>query len=521
MAVYTLKFTVTAEGITPAEVQAAGVFGDHQAAVLEFSVPSEPTACRYRLEITDGSGAYDITELLDAKNGVVSYAIPRKWTAAGTAFVRLVAVKTDSNGNETVCFHASPARLFFEERDDGESMPAKLPTWQEIMTRAETVTNTVYEAYASGALHGRSGVYVGTGEMPADCNVQIDPTGDVFTLQNRKFLFIGDSYTEGSQLAEGEDTWAELVAHWLHLVFGVNCFKYAKGGASFGIAPESEYNFTSVLKQAVAGLNKTQRNEITDILVVGGCNDHAYGQSQIAVGMGAFSYLVRQEFPNAKIWLFYAGWSARHDIRQHLKATYLAYDYTAPQFGFACFNKVYQVLHNRNRLSADHIHPNLSGQRLLGFCVANAIMGSSNVPDSAVYHNVLFKETRVGRAYHNDNNIMLHIMRGSVLLDEPIDIIGTEFVKLFDVSCDILFGGADDDIVAQFTNTAVLNPLGETTTETKLATLVCRLVRSADGQRVELQVRTAEVENGAFITHKDITSISFFDNTIILPIWDA
>ena len=29
---------------------------------------------------------------------------------------------------------------------------------------------------------GNSGVYVGSGEMPADCNVQIDPNGDCFTL---------------------------------------------------------------------------------------------------------------------------------------------------------------------------------------------------------------------------------------------------------------------------------------------------------------------------------------------------
>ena len=202
MAVYTLKFTVTAEGITPAEVQAAGVFGDHQAAVLEFTVPPEPTDCRYRLEITDGSGAYDISELLDAQNGVVSYTVPRKWTAAGTAFVRLIAVKTDEHGNETLCFHATPARLYFEERDEGKEMPDSLPAWQEVMTRAENLTEAVHNAMLSGELDGPqgpqgeqgpqgpkgdkgdigpvgpSGVYVGTGDMPEDCNVQIDPNGE-------------------------------------------------------------------------------------------------------------------------------------------------------------------------------------------------------------------------------------------------------------------------------------------------------------------------------------------------------
>jgi hypothetical protein len=31
---------------------------------------------------------------------------------------------------------------------------------------------------------GNSGVYVGSGDMPADCNVQIDPNGDAFTLDD-------------------------------------------------------------------------------------------------------------------------------------------------------------------------------------------------------------------------------------------------------------------------------------------------------------------------------------------------
>ena len=35
---------------------------------------------------------------------------------------------------------------------------------------------------------GNSGVYVGSGEMPADCNVQIDPNGDYITLEDLKHL---------------------------------------------------------------------------------------------------------------------------------------------------------------------------------------------------------------------------------------------------------------------------------------------------------------------------------------------
>lgn len=33
------------------------------------------------------------------------------------------------------------------------------------------------------SLHGKSGVYLGSGEMPSDCNVQIDLDGDVLTIE--------------------------------------------------------------------------------------------------------------------------------------------------------------------------------------------------------------------------------------------------------------------------------------------------------------------------------------------------
>ena len=159
MALYTLAFTVSAEGTTPAEPQPAGVFGDHQAARLSFTVPPEvPGECRFRLEIIDGSGGYDITELLEAENGVVSYAVPRAWTAAGTAAVRLIAVSENDSGEEVLCFHGAPAYLFFEEREDGSPLEATAgPVWQEVMHRAETVTNTLNHAMETGAFNGEKG----------------------------------------------------------------------------------------------------------------------------------------------------------------------------------------------------------------------------------------------------------------------------------------------------------------------------------------------------------------------------
>ncbi len=179
MAFYTIDFTVTAAGVSPDTPQFAGHMGDHRAAVVRFSVPFE--GYRYRLELTDGSGAYDVTGLLDADGGTVSYEVPSAWTAAGVAALRLVAVEQAEDGSETVRFHAAPAYLRFEDREEGEPLgQTARPAWQETLDEAQFLLTTVEQKLENGELNGKdgeSGVYVGSGDMPDGYTVQIDPDG--------------------------------------------------------------------------------------------------------------------------------------------------------------------------------------------------------------------------------------------------------------------------------------------------------------------------------------------------------
>lgn len=201
--------------VTPTAAQPAGYYGDDNFALVTFTMDSVVNGHRYRIEIVDGSGAYDISELLDAKNKVISYTIPRKWTAAGTATLQLVEIEMGADGTEKAVAHYPPVRLLFEARDEGTPMGEMLPTWQQVMTRAETVTDTVHHALTSGALNGKdghSGVYVGTGEMPANCNVQVDPSGEalqpedvrakpIATTQNyQDFLLYKEDYSKHAVL---------------------------------------------------------------------------------------------------------------------------------------------------------------------------------------------------------------------------------------------------------------------------------------------------------------------------------
>jgi hypothetical protein len=226
--VYALHFTAHREtpAVLPDTPVMAGYTGDHGAARLTFEVSR--TDCRYRIEITDGSGAYDITQLLTAQNGAVTWDVPASWTAPGTAAVRLVEVDVGEDGTEQAVFHYPSVSLFFADRENGNGMGEVLPCWQQVMTEAETATQQARtaasqadaaaqrveevshlldtaettaqaaETTAAGAMATAKeavtaaeeaqtradtvkGVYVGSGDMPEGYHVQIDPDGEVIT----------------------------------------------------------------------------------------------------------------------------------------------------------------------------------------------------------------------------------------------------------------------------------------------------------------------------------------------------
>ena len=152
MAMYTLEFTVTAAGVSPDTPQFAGRDGDHRAAELRFAVPFDN--CRYRLEVLDGAGGYDITDLLDAVDGIVTYAVPAAWTAAGVAAVRVIAI----GDGEEVRFHSAPAYLRFDDRESGEALGDSLrPAWQETLDEATAFLALTQQKLERGDFIGPKG----------------------------------------------------------------------------------------------------------------------------------------------------------------------------------------------------------------------------------------------------------------------------------------------------------------------------------------------------------------------------
>ena len=141
MALYNITFTAGLNTVEPATPQRAGVFGDKGKAIVNFVLASGFSPginCQYRVEITDGAGGYDVTELMLANNGKISLEIPESWTTAGIAELRLVAVELDDELNEEERWHSVPAYITFDNRNNGEkALEAAEPEWRETLNKAK------------------------------------------------------------------------------------------------------------------------------------------------------------------------------------------------------------------------------------------------------------------------------------------------------------------------------------------------------------------------------------------------
>lgn len=122
-----LEYEVSLTGISPQNVQVGGVQGDHNNAVVEFTLTQEllsdlnsnlPSdhSLRYHVEVTDGSGGFHASELLtlDATYRTITYPIPREVTiAGGIAHISLVASDVGEDSHEDRTLYARSAKLEF------------------------------------------------------------------------------------------------------------------------------------------------------------------------------------------------------------------------------------------------------------------------------------------------------------------------------------------------------------------------------------------------------------------------
>ena len=189
--------------------------------------------------------------------------------------------------------------------------------------------------------------------------------GQISNITTKKWLVIGDSYSQGYSPDGNTSSWSVQ----LQTLLGLDNNHYSKhdyGGASFGNS--GAYLYNTILQ----GLDDD--STVTDILIAGGYNDITISKTNIVNGIATVKTTCASKFPNAKIHCaFIGGTMLDHHGQIHLAKTYYEEGFNAYQIDY--YPNLEYIMYSEENFASDGIHPNQSGQTRIARGLYQAING--------------------------------------------------------------------------------------------------------------------------------------------------
>lgn len=255
-------------------------------------------------------------------------------------------------------------------------------------------------------------------------------------MANRKIIFLGDSYNTGWTPDGTFTPWGQIAAQRLGKTIDTDAFIVAVSGGAFGRPATDSLSFYYAFKEYGDQQTLAFRQSITDIVIGAGANEYNYTADAVSNGILRLGNYIAAYFPNAKVWLFAAGWNSTYTRRHTIALLYNTYSSASYYHGWI-YNEVYPVLHDRAYMSSDLIHPNQNGQTALGTDIALIMFGGKPCRDSAV-KTIMSGNTAIGEAQRIGKIIVckFYNVSFSVTNISPTDITQTTLP----LSCDLLFG---------------------------------------------------------------------------------
>ncbi len=186
-----------------------------------------------------------------------------------------------------------------------------------------------------------------------------------------KVIFIGDSYSvrEDNKLPKGIASRLGLSSSdYVISVLGSTGFAHANDGTTF----------QTLLSNVV---NRFTATDVTHVIVLGGANDTLESEASVGTAINAFKSYVASNLPNAKV---YCGFIAATTNPVNIK-TYgdmaICYKRTIENSNIGVYlNNVEYVLHNREYINVDAVHPTTDGlDQLIKQCYVAIKNGSCDV----------------------------------------------------------------------------------------------------------------------------------------------
>lgn len=187
-------------------------------------------------------------------------------------------------------------------------------------------------------------------------------------LKKRVFILIGDSYGENPYEYKGG--WTTPFKNFSGLTEGVNCFTNCVGGTGFAKTGNTGKTFLDLLKDI--NLGTVNAEDVTDILVCGGCNDVDTIYNDLNAAILSFRNYCKQHFINANINISMIGIFKASGKRKLLLSTVLRSYQLAVNYGMRYIDSTC-CLHRYDFIGEDGIHPTSAGCINIGRNLCNAL----------------------------------------------------------------------------------------------------------------------------------------------------
>lgn len=193
-------------------------------------------------------------------------------------------------------------------------------------------------------------------------------------LKKRVFILIGDSYGENPYEYKGG--WTTPFKSFSGLTEGVDCFTKCVGGTGFVKTGNTGKTFLDLLKDINIGT--VHPDDVTDILVCGGCNDVDTSYNDLNTAILAFRNYCKQHFAYANINISMIGIFKASGRRKILLSTVLRSYQLAVNYGMRYIDSTC-CLHRYDFIGKDGIHPTSAGCINIGRNLYNTLFMGQGV----------------------------------------------------------------------------------------------------------------------------------------------
>ena len=319
---------------------------------------------------------------------------------------------------------------------------------QDVITNNESLQYNQTELLdAFNELQNYVNTYFDNLDIQTEINNKLDQMAESGELEeiikqvlHKKYIFLGDSYGTGqNELGEQTNPWTNLVPQYLGLSqnqFITNC----SNGSGFN------HGKTFLVQLQEVANSIENKNEITDIVIIGGYNDRYHEVEEIKNAMSIFFKYAKTTFPFAKCKLACVGWSRVYDTRQSIANSSLNAYTQCGEYGCEYLKNTEFILHDYSLFSNDKYHPNQNGQNELSRYLADAIInGSCEIvrgfvtPTNAKTENVIqYNPAYILQTQHNDKITLMCDL--DYITTNPVNIGNRTAVPLVRFTDGLIFG---------------------------------------------------------------------------------